>query len=131
MPTSRRPCRETHCPNMRPCPLHPDPVSTYKQRVDDERPSAARRGYDSKWRKYRDTYLSTPRVCACGCGETVTKENGMVDHIVPVKSANDQNFWRPSNHQAMIRAHHSRKTASRDGGFGNKGGGSESLEGLI
>ena len=130
MPTTRRPCRNPHCPNMRPCPLHPEPVSVYKQRAD-ERPSAARRGYDGKWRKYRDAYLSTPRVCACGCGEIVTKENGMVDHIVPVISASDPNFWRPSNHQAMIRSHHSRKTAVHDGGFGNRGGVSKSLEGNI
>jgi len=41
----------------------------------DDRPSASRRGYDSKWRKFAREYLKTHTVCAI-CGKKAT----VVDH---------------------------------------------------
>ena len=42
-----------------------------------------------------------------------------VDHIVPHRG-DEQLFWDESNWQPMCGEHHSRKTASEDGGFGNR-----------
>jgi 5-methylcytosine-specific restriction protein A len=113
------PCRVPNCPHFSPCPVHVELVRT------DARRSSSTRGYGYRWRLYRDGFLSVPRLCACGCRQMVTVENGVVDHIVPVSGPDDPLFWEPTNHQAMVRGHHSKKTASSDGGFGNKrrGGG--------
>jgi tetratricopeptide (TPR) repeat protein len=45
----------------------------------------------------------------------------VVDHIVPHR-ADRKLFWDQSNWQALCRMHHSKKTATRDGGFGNRQG---------
>lgn len=82
------------------------------------RPTAAARGYDHRWRAYVAAYLSEPAnfLCACGCGRGAE----VVDHIKPVSGPADPLFWTPSNHQPLTRACHSRKTATEDGGFGNR-----------
>lgn len=81
------------------------------------RPSAARRGYGSRWAKYSKRYLARPehRRCACGCGAC----SDVVDHIKAVRGPDDPLFWDPANHQPLARACHSRKTNHQDGGFGN------------
>lgn len=43
----------------------------------------------------------------------------MVDHIRPHKSNYDL-FWDPNNWQSMCDPCHSKKTATEDGGFGNR-----------
>lgn len=43
----------------------------------------------------------------------------VVDHIIPHKG-NDDLFWDMSNHQALCKKCHDIKTATEDGGFGNK-----------
>lgn len=69
-----------------------------------------------------------PRVCACGCGQACTIENGDIDHIIPVSGPNDPLFWQRSNHQPLIHGHHSRKTATYDRiSPRNKGEGSANL----
>lgn len=78
----------------------------------DSRPSAAKRGYDRKWRRIRAMYLKKHRRCVV-CGEQATE----VDHIIPLADGGS-NKWE--NLQAMCKSHHSKKTASADGGFGNR-----------
>jgi len=91
-----------------------------KQSYDRYRGSAAERGYDARWRRYRTVFLKGHPLCECeDC-----KKNGwiipatVVDHIIPHKGNYDL-FWDPKNHQAMSKQHHDIKTASEDGGFGN------------
>ena len=43
----------------------------------------------------------------------------VVDHIVPHKGDTSL-LWDMDNREAMCKYHHDQKTASRDGGFGNK-----------
>lgn len=80
------------------------------RRHDLERPSAAKRGYDRRWRKYVKWFLAQPehRICACGCGRLATE----VDHIKPVSGPDDPMFWSGSNHQGLTHECHSRKTMS-------------------
>jgi 5-methylcytosine-specific restriction protein A len=75
-----------------------------KQRFDQKRPSASARGYDSKWRSYREAYLRKHPTCVmCGAPASV------VDHVKAHKG--DMNlFWRHDNHQALCATcHNSRK----------------------
>ena len=66
-----------------------------RQRADANRPTASRRGYGSKWRAARETFLHANPVCVrCSAPATV------VDHITPHRG-DLKLFWRRSNWQAM------------------------------
>ena len=95
------------------------------RRYDQARGSAAQRGYDAQWVRYRRMFLAEHPLCA-ECtqrGERVRATD--VDHIVPVSGPGDPLFWEPTNHQGLCHSDHSRKTAREDGGFGNRAGGSD------
>jgi len=88
-----------------------------KREADRRRPSAAKRGYGRRWRRYTRAYLAEHPVCR-GCAEP----SEQVDHIVPVSGPEDPLFWEPTNHQPLCGSCHSAKTASEDGGWGREGG---------
>lgn len=75
------------------------------------RPSAARRGYDRKWRLIRAAFLKAHPTCACGTAATE------VDHIVSLRRGGT-NEW--SNLQPMCKPCHARKTVAVDGALGQK-----------
>lgn len=108
------PCRVSSCPGRathgRYCELHAE-----KYRVKDERPSAARRGYDRAWRRIRARYLRRYPDCVV-CGRLAEE----VDHIVPLAAGGTH---EEGNLQALCKVHHSQKTAVLDGGFGRGQGG--------
>jgi 5-methylcytosine-specific restriction protein A len=91
-------CRAPH-PSGSECPAG---KAERKAEIDQRRPSAARRGYHSKWRGYRMAYLKQHPHCRCGARATV------VDHIVPV--ALGGSFWDEANHQPLCARCHARKT---------------------
>ncbi|MGU3495920.1 HNH endonuclease [Xanthobacteraceae bacterium A53D] len=89
----------------------------------DQRVSARKRGYDSRWDKARATFLAEPENCLCvrckangilnpgtlrmdGAPEPNPRRRHLVvDHIVPHKG--DQKlFWDRSNWQALCPDHH-------------------------
>ncbi len=80
----------------------------------DFRPSAAKRGYGSKWQKARAEYLRANSLCV-ECGEPAT----VVDHIVPHKG-DMKKFWDRSNWQSLCDYDHNVKTVKHDKGFGNE-----------
>lgn len=89
------------------CPRHPRP------RRPDPRASAARRGYGAAWRKMRAAFLRAHPTCqAPGCG----RPSAHADHRKPRAAGGADH---PSNLVALCASCHSRKTAKRDGGFGN------------
>lgn len=112
-----RPCAHIGCKALVRsgyCDKHKKDTRTY----DNNRESAAQRGYDSDWRRYRISYLKAHPLCVeCLKEGTVTLAK-IVDHIVPHKG-DYKLFWDPKNHQPLCKKHHDRKTASEDGGFGN------------
>jgi len=79
-----------------------------KREADKRRPTAQKRGYDSKWQKESSAFLALPenRYCACGCGRIAD----CVDHIVPHRG-DKRLFWSRSNWQPMASSpcHNSRK----------------------
>lgn len=83
-----------------------------------KRESAAKRGYDGKWRMIRAQFLGAHPSCPCGAPATE------VDHIIAL-ARGGSNAW--ANLQALCGPCHRRKTISVDGGFGfgstPKGGG--------
>ena len=70
------------------------------------RTSSAARGYDSRWRKYRLSYLRRHPLCVkCKAAGLITPAT-VVDHIQPHKGDSSL-FWEPSNHQALCSSCHS------------------------
>jgi 5-methylcytosine-specific restriction enzyme A len=100
------------------------PCKAERQRADTARRGDARteRGYDWRWRRYREAYLRRHPLCAECLRQGRTTAARVVDHIRPHKG--DQRlFWDPANHQSLCDYTspwncHGRKTALEDGGFG-------------
>jgi 5-methylcytosine-specific restriction enzyme A len=94
------------------------------QRADTARRGDARteRGYDWRWRRYREAFLKRHPLCSECQRQGRTTAARVVDHIRPHKG--DQAlFWDPKNHQSLCDYTspwncHGRKTALEDGGFG-------------
>jgi len=85
-----------------------------RQQYDQQRGTAAERGYNYRWNKYRIPYLKRHPLCVNfeECHNPAT----VVDHIKPVNQGGD--FWDPENHQPMCKPCHDRKTAKEDGRWG-------------
>lgn len=120
----QKPCSKHGCPNLtraKYCEEHAGlaarPVTWDKDKAkeyDKQRGTAASRGYDSKWRTYRTKYLKLNPYCK-QCGQPAT----VVDHVIPHKG-NKGLFWTSFNHQALCKRCHDVKTATHDGGLGNR-----------
>lgn len=80
---------------------------------DAARPSRAAI-YGRRWRKLRAAYLATHPICECGCGHVAS----VVDHRTP-RNVDPALIYAWDNLSAMTKPCHDRKTAARDGGFGN------------
>ncbi len=74
------------------------------RRTKDNRPTAAKRGYDSRWQAARLAYLRTHRRCV-ECNDAAT----VVDHVTPHRG-NKRLFWARSNWQPMCKRCHDMKT---------------------
>jgi len=63
-----------HCERYRP----------KRQETPDDRPSAAKRGYDSSWKKVRKLKLNRDPLCEQCAKDGVTKAANVVHHIKPL-----------------------------------------------
>lgn len=100
------PCPVPGCPNLD-CQVH-----RKRGGYLDERASAAKRGYDRRWRKLRLMYLRAHPICEepeCGAASFD------VHHIIPL-SEGGTNAWE--NLQALCHSCHSKKTAEEMRGHG-------------
>lgn len=103
----------------------PDCLRETRADRDRGRPSSAARGYDSKWQRTRAEFLADHTTCECAECELLPYWNRPaatdVDHIdgLGPKGPRGHDF---SNLQALTHGHHSRKTATQDGGFGRRQG---------
>lgn len=90
-----------------------------KKRYEKERLSAAKRGYDHKWRGARIRFLRKHPLCK-HCFEKQNKliTATVVDHIVPHRG-DMVLFWDEKNWQPLCETCHNAKTAKEDGGYGN------------
>jgi len=111
-----RPCREPGCPAVAThrgwCAEHAGPAeAARRRRYDAQRASAARRGYDARWRRVRAVVLARePRCHDCTQAGRVTLANE-VHHIDgnPRNNALD-------NLMPLCKSCHSRRTARERGG---------------
>ncbi len=105
------PCSAPGCPALvsgaARCPDH---VRAQRALADSFRPSAARRGYDHRWREIRLAHLRRERACRF-CGADTQLE---VDHI-----DGDSSHNAPRNLRTLCHSCHSRRTA-RDQGFARR-----------
>jgi 5-methylcytosine-specific restriction protein A len=87
-----------------------------KAELDRERPSAARRGYDARWRRARAAYLARHPLCAACQAEGRVVPATVVDHVVPHRG--DAALFRDqANWAALCKPCHDAKTA-REGRWG-------------
>ena len=93
--------------------------AAHRRQREQERGSAGARGYDYEWRKIRDAFLLNPPVCCDPYGRH--RGRGIravhVDHKVPLSQGGTN---AESNLQGLCTSCHSFKTATSDGGFGNR-----------
>lgn len=115
---AKRPCGKPGCRELTQgayCAAH---KKQRTQQQDEERGSAHERGYDSRWRKARDTYLKRYPLCLHCMSEGRLETAAVVDHIIPHKG-DSHLFWDSKNNwQPLCKPCHDRKTARYDGGFG-------------
>lgn len=83
-----------------------------KRGVDARRGTANQRGYGPEWQRIREQYLKDNPFCVV-CGQPAVE----VDHIIPLRQGgtNEHDNLRP-----LCKTHHSQRTASEGGGFGNR-----------
>ncbi|MBM0211863.1 HNH endonuclease [Pseudomonas syringae group genomosp. 3] len=87
--------------------------------AEAQRGTASQRGYNSRWQKARKGYFARHPLCVhCERVGRVTVATDL-DHIIPHRG--DQTlFWARTNWQGLCHSCHSAKTATEDGGFGNR-----------
>jgi 5-methylcytosine-specific restriction enzyme A len=86
------------------------------------RPEGHARAYDARWSAFSKAYLKRHPTCACDeCAalpEWRRQDATEVDHIDGRGPSGPRGYdW--ANCQALSKSHHSRKTATEDGGFGH------------
>jgi len=103
-------------------PWQADPATEARRRKaehDRRRPGSAARGYDHLWQRLRLQILAAEPLCRdCAADGRVTAAE-VVDHIVTIAEAPELRL-EASNCAPLCRPCHNRKTATRDGGFGNR-----------
>jgi len=101
-----------------------------RQQSDATRGNSTARGYDSRWRKAREGWLRAHPLCGDRHGGSNAQHSQclqlarltparVVDHIIP-HQGNTALFWNSDNWQSLCIECHNIKTATEDGGFGNK-----------
>jgi 5-methylcytosine-specific restriction enzyme A len=86
----------------------------------ENRPNAADRGYNSRWRDERIQFLDANRYCVDPFKvHQIPVFADVVDHRKPHKG-NMELFWDKSNWQGLCEFCHRKKTVEFDGGFGHK-----------
>lgn len=98
------------------CKACPDCYREYKKKIEETRPNRIERGYDQKWVNYSKQYLKVNPFCVRCLEDGVYTPSAVTDHIIPHRQDKDL-FWDISNHQALCKSCHDRKTAKEDGGF--------------
>jgi 5-methylcytosine-specific restriction enzyme A len=76
-----------------------------KHKPKDTRPTAARRGYGSRWQKARAAFLGINPLCTHCAEQGRTVEASVVDHIEPHRG-DAKLFWDSHNWQSLCKRCH-------------------------
>jgi len=76
--------------------------------------------YNARWQRYSKQRLKAHPLCV-RCQEQwgCVRAARVTDHTIPHKG-DERLFWLESNHQSLCKECHDIKTATEDGGFGNR-----------
>lgn len=74
--------------------------------------------YGHRWREARLKFLARHPLCQDCKHEGIRTPATEVDHMIPHRG-DLALFWNKGNWQGLCKTHHSRKTATENGGFGN------------
>ena len=97
MPTrAPRPCSHQGCPAL----TDTGWCAEHRKRYEQQRGSAAQRGYDSKWRRARAQWLAEHPWCAACEAQGRQTPATMVDHIVPHRG-DLKLMWNRRNWQSL------------------------------
>lgn len=105
----KQPCKAFGCPALVDrgyCAEHATPW----QPLEGKRSSAAKRGYDARWKRYRRFFLARNPLCVQCQRVNRTTAATVVDHIQPHQGNRDL-FWAANNHQALCASCHNAKSA--------------------
>ena len=89
-----------------------------KRELDRQRPSAARRGYDGRWRRARSPFLAEHPWCVRCLAQGRRVPATVVDHVEPHRG-DERLFWDQDQWQVLCKPHHDAKTV-RDGRWGQR-----------
>lgn len=114
----KRPCKYPGCAVLVESGYCEKHKKNTQVQYDKHRGTAHQRGYDTRWRRYRESYLRSHPLCVkCYKDNRITIAT-VIDHIIPHKG-DMVLFWDSNNHQPLCKQCHDKKTAKEDGGFGN------------
>ena len=105
---SKRPCSHPGCPN-----LTEDKYCEEHKSLHPDRPSAAKRGYGSKWQRLSKAYLRKHPLCVKCMARGRFTAATVVDHIIPHRG-DPHLMWDESNWQALCKSCHDHKTWTED-----------------
>lgn len=105
------PCKHPGCPAL--VPYGRSYCDKHQALHCGDRPSAAKRGYDSRWRKARARFLKVHPLCVKCKEEGRFVKATVVDHIVPHRG-DPELFWDESNFQSLCKRCHDKKTGTKD-----------------
>jgi len=103
------------------CPECEPYLKAQVQQYDSKRDESESRGWihSTRWRKVREGHLCQYPLCSECERQGAVAAATLVDHVTPHKGDYGL-FWDPMNWQSMCDPCHNRKTATEDGGFGNR-----------
>ena len=105
------PCQHPGCPEL--VPYGQKYCDKHKGQHRNDRPTAAAKGYSTRWQRARKMYLAAHPLCVRCLEEGRYVQATVVDHIVPHRG--DQKlFWDESNWQALCKHCHDTKTMTED-----------------
>lgn len=110
---ARKVCSRPGCPFL--AVVGESKCEKCERESDRSRGTAAERGYDARWRAFRDDYLLHNPFCEdpSGCARLATD----LDHLDGLGPLGPRGF-DPSNCRGLCHSHHSAKTARENGSFG-------------
>ena len=88
-----------------------------RAREDETRGTSSERGYNTRWKQYRERYLAKNPICVDPYARHTGQTRGaaVVDHITPHKGSSTL-FWDKTNHQSLCLSCHGYKSAIETGG---------------
>lgn len=113
----RRPCTWPGCGKLTDTGRCEQHRKQERKEIDKRRGTAAKRGYDAKWKVARDWYLRNHPLCVMCHSAGMIVAATVVDHIKAHKG-DKALFWDRDNWQALCKRCHDSKTAREDGRWG-------------